>query len=141
MATWNGDINGYSIGANGTLTEVVVPPVTAGSTPESVTVDPSGRFVYVANRNSNDVYAYRIETDGALTPLGSPILAGGSPESVTVDPQGRFVYVSNWSTHTISAYTIGTGGVLTDVQDHLLMRQDSTLIPLQLTHQAISCMW
>jgi 6-phosphogluconolactonase (cycloisomerase 2 family) len=48
-----------------------------------VTVDPSGRFAYVANSSSNDVSAYTINAStGALTSIGSNALAGTSPSSV-----------------------------------------------------------
>jgi len=48
---------------------------------------PAGpEFVYVANRNSNDVSGYRIDaTTGALTAIsGSPFAAGSGPRSVAV---------------------------------------------------------
>jgi len=72
------------------------------------------KFLYVANHDSGDVYAFSIADDGTLAPVGDPITAGGFPESVTADPLGRFVYVANWG-GTINAYTIETTGALTDV--------------------------
>jgi len=45
-----------------------------------------GKFLYVANENSNDVSMYTIDaTTGALTSTGT-IAAGTSPSSVAVDP-------------------------------------------------------
>ena len=65
----------------------------AGNSPNSVTVDPSGVYAYVANTNSNDVSAYRITAGtGALTRIdcgggagcsGSDFTAGTNPYSVT----------------------------------------------------------
>ena len=56
----------------------------AGSGPFSVSVDPSGKFAYVANSGSNDVSAYTINaTTGALTPIGAVVAAGTGPRSVT----------------------------------------------------------
>jgi 6-phosphogluconolactonase (cycloisomerase 2 family) len=81
-----------------------------------VTVDPSGRFAYVANEVSDDISGYRIDaSSGVLTPLpGSPFAAGSLPISVTVEPSGRFAYVANANSNTISGYTIDAStGVLT----------------------------
>jgi len=58
--------------------------VAAGTTPYSVTVDPSGKFAYAANRISNDVSAYTIDaTTGVLTSTGAAVAAGTNPHSVT----------------------------------------------------------
>ncbi len=59
-------------------------PVMAGTGPQSVTVDPSGGFAYVANQGSHDVSAFSINaTIGALTAVaGSPFAAGAVPSSV-----------------------------------------------------------
>lgn len=64
------------------LNEVSGSPFTAGTNPYSVTVDPSGKFVYVANYGSNDISAYIIGPDGALADMGL-FTAGTGPVSVT----------------------------------------------------------
>jgi DNA-binding beta-propeller fold protein YncE len=52
-----------------------------------VAVDPTGRFAYVANAASDNVSAYRIGTNGALTPVpGSSFAAGITPRSVAITP-------------------------------------------------------
>jgi 6-phosphogluconolactonase len=59
-----------------------------------VAVDLLRRFVYVANAGNNDVSAYSIGANGALTAVaGSPFAAGRTPQSVAVNLLGRFVYV------------------------------------------------
>ena len=79
-------------------------------------VDPTGKFAYVANANSNNVSAYSIGANGALTPVpGSPFAAGTCPISVAVDPTGKFAYVANADTNNVSAYSIGANGALTPV--------------------------
>ena len=57
-----------------------------------VSCSQAGRFAYVANQLSNDLSAYAIDADGALTPIaGSPVAATGTaPASLAVDPNGRF---------------------------------------------------
>ena len=97
------------IGAgSGQLTALSTATISAGTNPISVTVDPTGRFVYVANYSSNTVSQYSInQTTGQLAALSTAtISAGTNPYSVTVDPTGRFVYVTNYSSNTVSQYTI-----------------------------------
>src|SRR4030067_543747 len=91
--------------------------VAAGTTPYSVSADPSGKFVYVANDGSTNVSAYTINaTTGTLTSVGAAVAAGTNPVFVTVDPSGRFVYVTNSDSDDISAYTINAStGALTSI--------------------------
>lgn len=120
-------ISGYSMDATtGALTPMAGSPFNAGSLPERIAVDPSGKFMYVTNDNPNDqfglpgtVSGFVIDSaTGALTPVqGSPFPAGIFAYQVTVDPTGKFVYVANTgSSGSISAYTIdATTGALTPV--------------------------
>src|SRR6185436_3009657 len=81
-----------------------------------VTVDPSGRFAYVASSESGNVSAYTINaTTGTLTSVGA-VAAGFHPFSVSVEPSGRFAYVANVGSSDVSAYTINaTTGALTSI--------------------------
>lgn len=55
----------------------------------------SGRFLYVTNRYSQEVWAYTVDArTGALTAIG-PVARVGVPKSVTVDPSGRFLFVNS----------------------------------------------
>src|SRR6266568_5692951 len=88
--------------------------VAAGNTPYSVTVDPSGKYAYVANANSNTLSQYTIGAQGALTAMSpATVAAGTGPASVTVDPSGKYAYVANASSNDVSQYTIGATGGLT----------------------------
>jgi len=116
-APFNGNVSAYSIGANGALTQLTSlgSPFAAGFNPVSVTVDPTGRFVYVANGGDNTVSAYSIGASGALTPVPrSPFVAGLFPFSVAVEPTGKFAYVGNIGGN-LWAYSIGASGALTPV--------------------------
>jgi hypothetical protein len=74
------------------------------------------QFAYVANPSSNNVSAYSIGANGALTQLsGSPFAAGNTPVSVAVDPTGKFAYVANNFSNNVSAYSIGADGSLTQL--------------------------
>jgi 6-phosphogluconolactonase (cycloisomerase 2 family) len=111
----------YSIDfATGALTPIGGSPfsVGRGGAPFSLTVAPSGRFVYAANSGQNNVWGYAInDVTGELTPApGSPFPAGCGPQAVTVQPSGKFAYASNWCSSNVSAYTIDTTtGTLTPV--------------------------
>jgi len=71
--------------------------IAAGSVPDSVTVDPAGKFVYVTNFSSNNVSMYTINpTTGALASIGPPVTSNDEfTDSVTVDPFGKFAYVAS----------------------------------------------
>lgn len=63
-----GSVSAYTIdGITGALVDVEGSPFLAGSGSYSVAVDPTGRFVYVANLGSNDVSVYTIGGTGALS--------------------------------------------------------------------------
>ncbi|HKC44301.1 MAG TPA: beta-propeller fold lactonase family protein [Burkholderiales bacterium] len=88
----SGNVSAYTIDATtGALTAIDAIPGTvaidnfaAGTGPQSVTVDPSGKFAYVANNASNNISAYAIDaSSGALTALtNSPFAAGTGPSFV-----------------------------------------------------------
>jgi len=118
--TNSSSISAYAIDAStGRLTPIDADLITAGiqafptaSAPSWVTVDPSGRFVYVTNKVfPSTVSAYAIDPiTGALTLIGSPVATDSGPGSVTVDPYGKFAYVTNYDFGTVSAYTITSSG-------------------------------
>src|SRR5580658_2284002 len=89
------------------------PPTPAG--PISISVDPTGHFVYVGAADS--VSAYAIDaTTGLLTALpGSPFAAaGGYANGLAIDPSGKFLYTANTTTNNVSALAIdATTGSLT----------------------------
>jgi 6-phosphogluconolactonase len=113
----NNNVSAFSIGANGALTQLTSlgSPFATGNNAVSVTVDRTGRFVYVANGGDNTVSAYSISAGGGLTPVpGSPFATGRFPFSVAVEPTGKFVYVANVGGN-VSAYSIGARGALTPI--------------------------
>jgi 6-phosphogluconolactonase len=93
------------------------------SEPGFLTVDPTGRFLYVSALDSVDatVSMFTInQTTGLLTPTSpATVLTGGIPFQVVVAPNGKFAYVvNNFSggemTDGVWQYTINsTTGVLT----------------------------
>jgi 6-phosphogluconolactonase (cycloisomerase 2 family) len=96
-----GTIHVYSVNSStGAITEVAGSPFNAGLIPEQLVVDPTGRFVYVTNEQSEDITAFSVDAStGTLTELpGSPYSIGtppntSAPVTSAVDPTGRFFYV------------------------------------------------
>jgi 6-phosphogluconolactonase len=77
-----GTVSEYSIGTGGALTAMTPATVAAGPNPESVTVDPSGQFAYVANYGGGTVSQYTISS-GVLTPNATvTVTAGTQPIAV-----------------------------------------------------------
>jgi 6-phosphogluconolactonase (cycloisomerase 2 family) len=79
-------VSAYTVDPNtGALIDIAGSPYAAGFEPQSVTVDPSGNFVYVANFGDNDLSAYTIDqASGALIPnLAGPFAAGANVQAVT----------------------------------------------------------
>jgi 6-phosphogluconolactonase (cycloisomerase 2 family) len=119
-AASQGTISQYTVGAaDGALTPMSPAAVNTGSAtsqPNSLIVDPTNAFLFVANAGDNTVSQFAIgASSGALTLVGSPVLTGGTfPFSVTVDPSGHYVYTANSGSNNISQFTIA-GGVLTSI--------------------------
>lgn len=94
------DVSMYSLDKNtGALTPIGAGPLTTGGlNPVSLTVDSSGRFVYVSHQNGGTgvgISAFSIDqATGVLTPIGS-VPAGIEPFSIVVDPTGHFAYVAS----------------------------------------------
>ncbi|MDN5865651.1 MAG: lactonase family protein, partial [Gammaproteobacteria bacterium] len=94
----------------------------AGSTPERLAIDPTGRFVYVSNNGGNNVSLWTIGSAGGLIPVAHSacavpsdpnncLAAGSLPSFVAADPAGRFFYVTNNFSDSVSAYATQVGPV------------------------------
>jgi 6-phosphogluconolactonase (cycloisomerase 2 family) len=107
-----GTISQYSIGADGSLTpNTVAATVVSGSGPNSMAIDPTGKYLYVANLGDNNLGQYTINPDGTLVAMLTPTVATGvRPFGVTIHPTGKFVYVANSTDNTISQYSVNTTG-------------------------------
>ncbi|WP_209642094.1 beta-propeller fold lactonase family protein [Kibdelosporangium banguiense] len=71
-------------------------PVKANKDPDALAVAPNGRTLYVVNRGTDTVLAFRIGGDGRLTRLAEPIATGAeSARGMAMPPDGRFLFVSH----------------------------------------------
>ncbi len=122
-------INQYTINPDGTLssiTNVGAPAgtVSTGQRPAGMAIDPTGKYVYVANQTDGTISQYTVGIDGGLTAMTTAAVtaggAGASTSSVTVDPTGKYVYATNRGDTTIAEFSIDsvTGALtpLTTVQ-------------------------
>jgi 6-phosphogluconolactonase (cycloisomerase 2 family) len=127
----------FSIAANGKLAPVPAGPVATEFRPSSLTIDPSGRFLYATIPSSSlgastEVLGFSIDpTTGALTQIaGAPFNAGESPTSAAADASGRFLYVANNASsadgNSISAFSI-------DASTGALARVPGTPVPAPLS--------
>jgi len=123
---FDGYVSMYAInGTTGGLTSIGPPVPTNAAGARFVTVDPFGKFAYVANWGEGDlggsISMYTINTTtGSLTFTGTVDAVGGSlaPWWVTVHPSGKFAYVADEGgfEHLVSMYTIdATTGALTSI--------------------------
>jgi 6-phosphogluconolactonase (cycloisomerase 2 family) len=121
----SGSLTAYAIAAdtgalrtvdlNGALAGTAM---TTGPNPTGITVDPSGRFVYVTHANGIQSYEILL-TDGVQLAAGALInasaaLTGANPRAITVEPSGRFAYVANQDSADVSVLRVDARtGVLT----------------------------
>jgi 6-phosphogluconolactonase len=129
--TSSGSISIFAIGATstppGSLSQIPGSPL-AGNylAPVSLSFDPKGSYLYVANQGSNNVAVYSISSTGlpslftgsttnnGTTSTGA-FFTEGNPSYLALDPSGEYLFVGNQGGSTgIQAFT-ASGGVLTDI--------------------------
>ncbi|MCU1251892.1 MAG: putative lipoprotein [Edaphobacter sp.] len=113
---------GNLVGNNGSLVPMTNGPFATGIFPVGVTIDPRGKFLYVANFSSSTVGAYAIDVASG-TPVGSvgsaSTLVDTAPTCVTIEPAlGIYAYSSNNLASTVSALKLDPhNGGLSQVQN------------------------
>jgi YVTN family beta-propeller protein len=105
----------FNPGPGGGSSNTSIFTVTTGAVdPQSIAVDPAGKFAYVASEGCDAqgyVSMYTINpTTGALASIGPPVPSNDEfTDSVTVDPFGKFAYVASAG----NVWDIDFGSVLT----------------------------
>jgi len=110
----------------GELAAITGSPFAAGLEPTSmvmvnpaVTTPPSGTFLYVADKSSNQVSQYTVSTvSGGLTAISPPAISTGqTPVWVAARRDGRYVFAANNGGSSISPFRITsvTSGLLATV--------------------------
>jgi YD repeat-containing protein len=107
---WVAPVLQYSPGAYLTLLTTVALPANVVN-PSAITLDPSGRFVYIAAGpagTAGTLTAYQLNpASGSLTEIaGSPYPVDFDPVSVLTDPSGAWLYVVNSNSNNVSVFSI-----------------------------------
>jgi 6-phosphogluconolactonase (cycloisomerase 2 family) len=115
LALLPGQIGGTQVNTCTTTAPTVCKGVLAGVTPSAIVTDPTGRYVYVTDKTSNEIFGYAIgssavnNTAGILTALvSSPYSTGLYPVAIIVDPRGKYVYTANYNGNSVSSYSLNS---------------------------------
>jgi 6-phosphogluconolactonase len=99
--------------ASGRLSEIQTLPTITGydgangvNYPSEVEVDSRGRFVYVANRNGDNIAVFAIAADGKLTPSSQTSVGGKYPRHFALDPSGKYLFVENQNSENIVQFRV-----------------------------------
>lgn len=95
-------------------------PTQKGPHAHFVTLDPTGRFVLVADKGIDKVMIYQLDaTAGKLLPNDPPygrLHAGAAPRHLAFHPNGRYAYVNGEADMTLTAFAYdGERGALTEI--------------------------
>ncbi|MGP8225551.1 MAG: lactonase family protein [Terracidiphilus sp.] len=108
---------GFAV-STGTLTAVPGSPYTLGFTPVSVAINPANTIVFVSGHDNHGIgaiYAYSIETGGALSVLdnGYAVSSGTEEISMDISPDGQWLIGLNANNLTLDEFQINsiTGGL------------------------------
>ena len=127
---FSNSVSVFSFDDTGALTQLATSPFTLAPAinpqPESLAMDPAGKFLFTANMTNNNVSGFTVNANGSLNQVtGSPFsaipppplanlnLPLDSPQYLVTDRTGSFLYVVNVGNNTVTSYTITPGtGVL-----------------------------
>jgi 6-phosphogluconolactonase len=113
-----GTIEGFSVNS-GVLTPLGVTP-SDGANPSGLAINPKGTFLYVANKSSNTISIFAINSTGGLAEVsGSPLNdVDQGPVNMIVDPTGTYLYVANQGSANVATYSLdATTGFPTAIAD------------------------
>jgi DNA-binding beta-propeller fold protein YncE len=116
-------VSGGSLaGGGGALTAMQNGPFPTGLYPTSLTIDPTGKLIYVVNFNSSTMQGYMIDAatgapSSAVGAYATP--SGAGPISVTIDPAvGTFLFTADNLDNTITGEKLTPNtGALEGVQN------------------------
>ncbi len=122
-------IGAYKVNSDGSLALPcstancnTVPAAPVAGTPVAMTIDPSGKFLFVANLadqllfpppNTPDTVSVFSISGAALTTVGAFTSTGNGPAALAASPTGNFLYVANRYTSTVSILSYDNTGTLT----------------------------
>src|SRR5580658_8479124 len=120
-----GTVSAFAIdGATGKLTPLNKVG-SRGTAPCHVSLDPSGKWLFVANYGSGSIASYQVHEDGSLDDAGAGFVqhegsganrmrqAGPHAHSVVPSPDGRFLLSADLGLDEVLVYRLGSDGKLT----------------------------
>jgi 6-phosphogluconolactonase (cycloisomerase 2 family) len=91
-------------------------PISAGTGPVALAVDPRGNFVYVVNQVSNNLSGYKISPVTGILTSFTTIGTGGNPVSIAIRADDNWLFVTNNQSASISQFSlIPASGAITPV--------------------------
>jgi 6-phosphogluconolactonase len=84
-----------------------------GLSPAVMTMDSGGKYLFIGNQITNDIWVYSIGSSGALTFVSSAQV-GASPDSLTLSASDGFLYVPVPTFSAVYVFSV-SAGVLTQV--------------------------
>jgi DNA-binding beta-propeller fold protein YncE len=94
-----GTVSEFSRDADGNLNFLRTAKVGAVNGPTGIAIDPSNRFLYVANEGDGRIHQFGIKRDtGELAMIGEGAVDDGAasrPQQIAISPHGDFLYVTN----------------------------------------------
>lgn len=108
-----GAVNNGTVSVVDTSSGKVLGEISVGLHPNDVAASPDGRFVYVANGNTDDVSVIDTRSDTVVETISvrllttSENLIGDSPNAVAVSPNGRWLYVANGMDNAVAVVRLG----------------------------------
>jgi len=107
-----GSVATYTFDSSGKLTGPTS-TTAAGTNPSAMTMDSSGKILFVADSATNTVATFSIGSSGQISAVGAPVPVGTTPISVQVNPRGNFLYTANRDSSNISGFSFDSTGTLT----------------------------
>ena len=112
-------VNRFGAVSSGTVsvmdphTGKILRTISTGLHPNKIIKSPDGRFVYVANGNSDDVTVIDTKTDKVAETISVRLNSeknpyfGDSPDGLVISPDGNRLYVANGMDNAIAVVTLG----------------------------------
>jgi 6-phosphogluconolactonase (cycloisomerase 2 family) len=106
-AAAEGGIWGYWADSSGRLVRLRGSPFDAKGSGVTLTIDPTGRFLYSGSWYDG-IFGYSIDpNDGSLHPIaGSPFNEPSGPSTIAIDAGGRYAYANDLNGKSVSVYAI-----------------------------------
>jgi 6-phosphogluconolactonase (cycloisomerase 2 family) len=114
---------GYQISSNpatpGALTPFIGGPIATGTYPDAITVDPTGQYIYVANRFVNNIQSYSINQQSGIPASTGTYGTDAYPSCIVVEPAlDRFVYTADFAGIGTTGYQLNpNSGALTGTEN------------------------